>query len=676
MLVNKRRFIVLCIVSFIGLFALDQWIERTELHGVNPSTSDMVYDRDGALMAAFLTPDDYWRFDVSLERIDPKYIALLVAYEDKRFYRHNGVDIQAMFRALGQFVLSGKIVSGGSTITMQVARLTERLSTGSLDDKLRQIRVAMAMERRLSKQEILHLYMKLAPFGGNVEGVGAASYSYLGKAPKRLTIAEAALLVAIPQSPNQRRPDHKNEAARLARDKVLRRGFDAGVIKAGDLNAALSEPVPSELKPMPRFALHLARKYRGRSKALTLDLDAQRRAEALFSRKLQNIGQDISGAVIVADYTTGEVLTYIGSPDYTSEQRKGYVDMATAIRSPGSTLKPFVYAKAFADGILHPQTLIADMPARFGQYEPSNFDGEFRGMMTAHDALIGSRNIPAVAILNKVGTNRFSAVLNRAGIKLTLPLDRDPGLAIVLGGVGVSLLQMVQAYGGLAHNGQAISLHEQTKSMAEGAQFINPIAATMVADILRTMPAPSTARAGYVAYKTGTSYGHRDSWAIGFDGQHVIGVLLGRADNTAIPGAFGAALATPILFQMFDIIGLVKPSHSFAGGSEKVILPPHLKQFGVPEIRQNNMDIIFPPDDAIVEICPPGLVVKVTGGIAPFRLVLNNKLAPKLYYERSFTIPVNDDGFYTLAVIDAQAVVSSQRFVAKTKDANGEICLN
>lgn len=668
MLVNKRRFIVLCITSFIGLFAFDQWIERTELHGINPSTSDMVYDRNSTLMTAFLTSDDYWRFDVGLGQIDPKYIALLVAYEDKRFYRHNGVDIQAMLRALGQLVTHGKIISGGSTITMQVARLTERLSTGALGDKVRQIRVALAMERRLSKQEILHLYMKLAPFGGNVEGVAAASYSYLGKAPKRLTIAQAALLVAIPQSPNQRRPDRNNEAARAARDKVLRRGFEAAVIDAGDLKAALSENVSATLKPMPRFALHLAGKYRKHPKPLTLDLDIQRRAETLFLRKLENIGQDISGAVIIADYTTGEVLTYIGSPDFTSEQRKGYVDMATAIRSPGSTLKPFVYAKAFADGILHPKTLIADMPARFGQYEPSNFDGEFRGMMTAHDALIGSRNIPAVAILNKVGTNRFSAVLNRAGIELSLPQDRDPGLAIVLGGVGVSLRQMVQAYGGLAHHGQAISLHETVQEPVEGAQFINPTAATMVAEILRTMPAPSTTQAGSVAYKTGTSYGHRDSWAIGFDGQHVIGVLLGRADNTAIPGAFGAALATPILFQMFDIIGVVRPSRVLLQNTRLTVLPSHLKQFAAPEKRQDSVNIVFPPEGATIEICPPGLVVKINGGAAPYRLILNDELMPKLYYERAFIVPVHDDGFYTVSIIDARADVSSQRFLASTSN--------
>jgi len=359
------------------MFAFDQWIERTVLPNLNPSTSDMVYDRNGALVAAFLTPDDYWRFDVKLDRIDSKYIALLIAYEDKRFYRHNGVDVRAMFRAVGQFIANRKIVSGGSTITMQVARLTERLSTGSFGDKLRQIRVALALERQLGKDEILRLYMKLAPFGGNVEGVSAASYSYLGKAPKRLTTAEAALLVAIPQSPNKRRPDRQAEQAQRARDKVLRRAFKEAVIDMGDLQAALSEDVPTALKPMPRFALHLAGKYRKHTTSLTLDLDVQRRAEALFSRKLQNIGNYISGAVIIADYTTGEVLSYIGSPDFTSETRKGYVDMAKAIRSPGSTLKPFVYAKAFADGILHPQTLIADMPARFGQYEPSNFDGEF-----------------------------------------------------------------------------------------------------------------------------------------------------------------------------------------------------------------------------------------------------------------------------------------------------------
>jgi len=672
LLANKRKLIALFLISFIGLFAFDQWIERTALPNLNPDMSDMVYDRNGALLAAFLTPDDYWRFDVTPDQIDPMYTALLIAYEDKRFYRHNGVDIKAMLRAVGQFIGNGKIISGGSTITMQVARLVEHLSTGTLRHKLRQIRVALALERHLSKDEILRLYMKLAPFGGNVEGLSAASYSYLGKTPKRLTIAEAALLVAIPQSPNQRRPDRQAEQARMARDKVLKRAFDAAVLKVDDFNAALSETVTSSLKPMPRFALHLAGKYRKQAKRLTLDLAVQRKAEALFARKLQNIGKDISGAVIIADYTTGEVVSYIGSPDFTSEMRKGYVDMAKAIRSPGSTLKPFVYAKAFADGILHPQTLIADMPVRFGQYEPSNFDGEFKGMMTVHDALVGSRNIPAVAVLNKVGINRFSAVLNRAGIDLTLPQNRDPGLAIVLGGVGVSLLQMVQAYGGLAFNGQTIPLHEQVQDVAEGVPFINPAAAMMTAEILRTMPAPSTTRAGYIAYKTGTSYGHRDSWAIGFDGQHVIGILLGRADNTAIPGAFGAALATPILFQMFDIMGVVQPARSMSQSATWAVLPAHLKQFDVLEKKQDNVNIIFPPEGATIEICPPGLVVKINGGVAPYRLVLNDKLAPKLYYERSFILPVKDDGFYKLSIIDAQANVSSQQFVALIK---ADICL-
>jgi len=662
---NKRWLITVCIAGFISLLAFDQWIETTELPDLAPATSDMVYDRNGALVAAFLTPDDYWRFDADIDQIDPKYIALLVAYEDKRFYRHKGVDVRAILRAVGQFMKNGKIVSGGSTITMQVARLTERLSTGSFIAKLRQIRVALALERRLSKRDILHLYMQYAPFGGNVEGVVAASYSYLGKTPKRLTLSEAALLVAIPQSPNQRRPDRHIKQARLARDKVLRRAYAAGVIDTDGLKAALSETVSSDLKPIPRFAMHLAHRYRKQAKPLTLDLDVQSKAEALFSRTLHSFGKDISGAVIIADYTTGEVLTYIGSPDFTSEQRNGYVDMVQAIRSPGSTLKPFVYAKAFADGILHPQTLIADMPVRFGQYEPSNFDGEFRGMMTAHNALIGSRNIPAVAILHKVGMNRFSALLTRAGIDLTLPHNRDPGLAIVLGGVGVSLWQMVQAYGGLANNGQAILLHELAQDYVAGAQFISPSAATMVTDILRAMPAPSTMRAGYVAYKTGTSYGHRDSWAIGFDGRHVIGVLLGRADNTAIPGAFGATLAAPILFQMFDIIGPVEPARSLSDSSVISTLPQHLKQFGKSEDRRNGVRIVFPPDGAIVEIYPPGLVVEISGGTAPYRLVLNDKLAPKLYYERSFIIPVNDAGYYTLSIIDANADVSSQHFRLK-----------
>lgn len=670
----RGRLITVLVLGLIFMAAFDIWVGTTKLPDLKPATSDRVYDRNGALIAAFLTPDDYWRFDASSDDIDPIYIATLIAYEDKRFYQHNGVDIWAILRAASQFAQGGKIRSGGSTLTMQVARLLERLATGSVTSKLRQIRVALALEQQLTKNEILHIYIKLAPFGGNVEGIAAASYVYLGKAPSRLTASEAALMVAIPQAPNHRRPDRNHKQAIDARNKVLNRAHLAGVFNIQTLQSALREQVSPDLQKIPRFALHMAQMHRKKTGTLTLDKDIQRKAEKLFKRKIQSQGRSISGAVIIADYKSGDIITYIGSPDFTNEQRHGYVDMANAIRSPGSTLKPFIYAKAFADGILHPQTLIADMPVRFGQYEPSNFDGTYKGMMTVHDALIGSRNIPAVTVLDKIGVNRFSAVLKRAGLDLVLPQNNDPGLAIALGGVGVSLRQMVQAYGGLANNGQAIKLHEHPEVPVKGATFINKTSALMTAQILREMPAPLTTRTGYIAYKTGTSYGHRDSWAIGFDGQHVIGVLIGRADNTAIPGAFGAELAAPILFQMFDTVGLTQPPLVLSQTTGNTVIPHHLKQFGTPAKKQENVTIIFPPEGATIEICPPGLLVKFSGGVAPYRVVLNNKLAPELFYQRSIVLPVQNDGYHDLSIVDASAAVSSQHFLASSNKTGSNTC--
>ena len=238
----------------------------------------------------------------------------------------------------------------------------------------------------------------------------------------------------------------------------------------------------------------------------------------------------------------------------------------------------------------------------------------------------------------------------------------------------MSLRQMVQAYGGLANNGHAINLHERPEASVKGAAFINKTSALMTAQILREMPAPLTTRAGYIAYKTGTSYGHRDSWAIGFDGQHVIGVLIGRANNTAIPGAFGAELAAPILFQMFDTVGLTQPPLVLSQTTGNAAIPHHLKQFGTRAKKQENVTIIFPPEGATIEICPPGLLVKFSGGVAPYRVVLNNKLAPELFYQRSIILPVQDDGYHNLSIVDASAAVSSQHFLASSGKVGSNTC--
>jgi penicillin-binding protein 1C len=339
-----------------GLMALDRWIDETRLPNLSPEVSVTVLDRQGLLLRAFTVADGRWRLPVDLATVDRGYLAQLIAYEDKRFYRHAGIDPLAILRAAGQTLLNGRIVSGGSTLTMQVARLLEDAPTGDLDAKFRQMRVALALERSLDKPQILSLYLTLAPFGGNIEGVRAASLSYFGKEPRRLTTAEAALLVALPQAPEARRPDRHEGVARAARDRVLARLAGAGVIAQGEAAAARTEATPTQRRPFPLLSPHLAARVRDAAPAtpihrLTIDRPLQQRLETLMRSRAAQFDRQLSAAMIVVDHDNGEVLAAIGSPDLFDTTRKGYIDMTRALRSPGSTLKPLIYGLAFEAGL-------------------------------------------------------------------------------------------------------------------------------------------------------------------------------------------------------------------------------------------------------------------------------------------------------------------------------------
>ena len=386
---------------------------------------------------------------------------MLVAYEDKRFYDHAGVDPLAVLRAAKQALTTGKVVSGGSTLTMQVARLLEDGPTGRWQGKLRQTRVALALERRLSKDQILTLYLNRAPYGGNLEGLRAATRAWFGKDPNRLTPAQAALMVALPQSPETRRPDRDRAAARDARDRVLARMRDAGVIDADTEAAALREAVPAARRDFPAIAPHLADRMRAEAPRepvhrLTIDAEVQKKLERLAARVTAEAGERMSIAILAADHRTGEVIASVGSAGYRDGGgRQGFVDMTTALRSPGSTLKPFVYGLAFDLGMAHPETLIEDRPTAFGTWAPQNFDGQFRGTVKLRDALRMSLNIPAVALTEAITPDRLIAYLTAAGVGTEVPGGK-PGLAIVLGGLGVTLEGLVQAYAGLAETGAAV----------------------------------------------------------------------------------------------------------------------------------------------------------------------------------------------------------------------------
>ena len=550
-------FFALALALWVGAMARDAgdvWVDATVLPELTVETSVEVLARDGRLLRAYTVADGRWRMAVAEGAVDPSFTAMLVAYEDKRFYSHSGVDGWAIARAVAQAIRRGRVVSGGSTLTMQVARLLEDSGTGQLAGKLRQARVAMALERRLSKAQILQLYYQIAPYGGNLEGVRAASLAYFGKEPRRLTPAQSALLVALPQSPEGRRPDRAPVAAERARGKVLARAVVAGVISADQAEAARREAVPVARQDFPALAPHLADRVviAAPLEALhrtTIDAGLQGRIEGLAAEAVAAEGERLQVAVVVADHVSGEVLASVGSAAFRADARQGFVDMTRAVRSPGSTLKPLVYGLAFDEGLAHPETLIEDRPMVFGGYAPQNFDKIFRGTVRVREALQLSLNLPVVALTDAFGPAKLMSALRRAGVDARVPGGK-PGLAVALGGVGVTLEDMVGLYATIARGGVARPLRV-TGEGVDGVRVISRVAAWQVADILSGMPPPAGAPASRLAYKTGTSYGHRDAWAIGFDGAHVIGVWMGRADGTPVPGAFGGDLAAPVLFQAF-----------------------------------------------------------------------------------------------------------------------------
>ncbi len=662
--------VVLTLAGVICLTALarewiEDWIQATVLPPVLAETSVEMQDRNGALLRTFPVEDGLWR--LSPGEVDPRFTQMLIRYEDKRFWTHAGVDPIAMGRAVAQTLLTGHRVSGGSTLTMQVARLIEDGPTGRWQGKLRQIRVALALERQLSKAQILRLYLTHAPYGGRLEGIRAGARAWFGKDPKRLTSAQIALLVALPQSPETRRPDRHPEAAQQARDRVLHRMQRYGVLSEPEVHSALTEAVPAQMRPFPRLAPHLTDHLRHQrpdvsSHDLTLDGGLQARLESLVAQAAARAGSRVSGAMVVADHHSGEILASVGSAGY-QHARQGFVDMTRALRSPGSALKPLVYGLAFDQGLVHPETLISDRPVKFGHYAPKNFDGTFRGDVRIRDALQWSLNTPVVQLTHELGPTRVWAALQSAGADPHLT-SGPPGLAISLGGLGVSLRGLVQLYATLAAGGQGPVLHHSPlETSGHTPRILSSAAAWQVGDILAGRQPPG-GPSSQLAYKTGTSYGHRDAWAVGFDGQHVIGVWLGRADGTPIPGAFGAALAAPLLVEAF---GHLKPTFLPLRPPPPEIrlastaqLPPPLQRFrsrAAAFVRHPSApDLLFPPDHAVLETHGEPLIMKLRGGVGPFSVLADGAPVLTGQHQRTFSIPNPGRGYASLVVVDAQGL--------------------
>jgi penicillin-binding protein 1C len=643
-MLRKRRLWMLaaCLAALLlAPFALDRLFppNLSRLHAVGVE----VQDRDGRILSVLPAPGGFWRLATRPEDVSPILLDLLIAAEDRRFYQHPGVDPLALARAAGQWLRAGRVVSGGSTITMQAARLLEPRPRG-LRAKAIEIFRAFQLEARFSKREILSIWLTLAPQGGNIEGMRAGALAWFGRPAQRLDAAEAALLIALARRPAALSPDRHAEAARAARDDVLRRR-GAAMLSPEDQALALAAPLPNTRLPMPGLAPHLARELARQGDSpirSSLDAGLQRASERLALEALARLPERASVALIIADLRTRETRALVGGA-FGAENRAGALDLTRATRSPGSALKPFLYAMAFEQGLVRPDTLLSDLPRRFGAYAPENFDRGFTGRITAAEALRLSLNLPAVALLDGVGPARFAASLRSAGAAPVLPRGVDASLPLALGGAGTNLRDMVGLYALLGDGGRAGALRF-TPGQGAGAPVLEARAAAAVAGVL-VQDFPGGGPRG-VAWKTGTSWGGRDAWAFGFDGRHVAGVWVGRPDGTPIPGLTGRDAALPVLARLFALL----PEAPLERATIRADVAPAA-------LGSDPLRLLFPPPGAVLAEGAGPVVLRVAGGRRPLTFLVDGALIARDAARRELGWLPPGPGFYRVAIMDAEGAL-------------------
>ena len=535
---------------------------------INRDYSTIIEAEDGTVLYSFLTNDDKWRMFTKLDEITPTIQTAFINKEDRWFYWHFGINPISIVRAFYNNTIKHRRTSGASTITMQVARMLQPKER-TVTSKIKEMLCALQLEWNFSKKEILQLYINLVPYGGNIEGVKSASFIYFGKSPEQLSIAEVTTLTIIPNRPTTLTLGKKNAYIQQERNRWLRKFKAQHVFKPDIIDDAIDEPLIAFRRSPPKHAPHfcLRMKKSNPSKAIIeshINYNLQLEVEEIvqnYSKVLQ-FKEIKNAAVFIIDNQKHEVVTYIGSPDFYSVATQGQVDGVKAIRSPGSTLKPMIYGLAFDKGIYTPRSIISDVPVDFDGYTPENYDEHFNGQVALSNALAQSLNIPAVKILNDIKVKTLIDVLEKINFN-QIRKDKDKlGLSTALGGCGVSLEELVGMYSIFANDGKYFSpSFSKTGKTKNGEEILSPQANYMVAQILTMLRrsdlpnrAESVINMPKIAWKTGTSYGRRDAWSIGFNQQYTVGIWCGNFDGKGVPELSGADIATPLLLQIFNSI--------------------------------------------------------------------------------------------------------------------------
>ena len=527
--------------------------------------------RDGTPAHVFLTHDEKWRLPVSLERVDPKFVAALIALEDKRFFSHVGVDPLAIARAAWTDVVAMRRVSGGSTLTMQLARLLEPRPR-TIRSKLVEMFRALQLDARMSKREILEHYLSRTPYGKNLEGIESAAWSYFGHGAQHLSPLEIATLLAVPQGPARYSPTQANaERLRARRDTILAKLIEAGVFGADDAKAALAEAAavgpPTKLRAMPRHAMHAAVWLRDKSPGIThvrstLDPGVQKLAERTVAMHAYDLQRRhiYNGAVVVVDHRAREVVGLVGNLDFDDFKHGGQIPMFKRARSPGSTLKPLLYSLAIDRGLALPGYLVADVPVEYGTYRPHNFDGDFMGLVTLRESLSRSLNVPFVELLQDLGVESFIAELQRSGVSPSRAKHGEYGLSLIAGGIELTPLEVASLYATLAQDGVYKPLRVLAREpLGDEQKIYGAAAAHLTRETLAQKDRPDFPRRKFMAgvppeihWKTGTSFGYRDAWSVGSGPAYTVAVWLGNVDQRASFELVGSEAAGPLLFDVLE----------------------------------------------------------------------------------------------------------------------------